>query len=252
MGLGGGQFSDRSWNASLNYLSGEHCIGTDGLEYVAVKPSGPKIGEIGPKIPGEDTEYWATTDRYTYLQQEIMRTKLPIGHMYLHIGSVVPTGTLVADGSEYSRASYPKLVEYVTQNNLLKTEEEWQLEAETNNGFCPYFSSGSSETLFRVPKFAPYIHISGSVENTREYLQPGLPNITGEIKLGSSYAPWTVVTTPGALSYTSVNGSFDNGTNTTGGLTNLQLDASRSNPIYGQSDTVQPESHKWVVLIVAD
>ena len=32
---------------------------------------------------------------------------------------------------------------------------------------------------------------------------------------------------------------------------NIGFDASRSNPIYGNSTTVQPESHDWVVCVVA-
>ena len=39
------------WNASLNYNAGAHVLGSDGLEYVAVSPSGPDVPGVGAKDP---------------------------------------------------------------------------------------------------------------------------------------------------------------------------------------------------------
>lgn len=39
------------WSASLNYNTGAHVLGSDGLEYVAVSPSGPDVPGVGAKDP---------------------------------------------------------------------------------------------------------------------------------------------------------------------------------------------------------
>lgn len=39
------------WDASLNYNAGAHVLGSDGLEYVAVSPSGPDVPGVGAKDP---------------------------------------------------------------------------------------------------------------------------------------------------------------------------------------------------------
>lgn len=39
------------WSASLNYNAGAHVLGSDGLEYVAVSPSGPDVPGVGAKDP---------------------------------------------------------------------------------------------------------------------------------------------------------------------------------------------------------
>lgn len=39
------------WDASLNYNAGAHVLGSDGLEYIAVSPSGPDVPGVGAKDP---------------------------------------------------------------------------------------------------------------------------------------------------------------------------------------------------------
>ncbi len=39
------------WNAMLNYNAGAHVLGSDGLEYVAISPSGPDVPGVGAKNP---------------------------------------------------------------------------------------------------------------------------------------------------------------------------------------------------------
>ena len=75
-----------------------------------------------------------------------------------------------------------------------------------------------------------------------EYKEAGLPNIDGQVNAVLYLGVGTAVST-GALSDTAVSDH----TNLSGAFAgnhdgNLKLDASKSNPIYGNSTTVQPKS----------
>lgn len=114
----------------------------------------------------------------------------PLGFHYLHPYETVPADSIICNGAMYSRALYKDFFDYITTQGWVKTEAEWQKIAMSNNGFCPFYSSGDGSTNFRTPKFAPYQQLA-------------------------------------------------------------MIDASRSSPVYGRSSTVQPESHEWVMCVVA-
>lgn len=95
----------------------------------------------------------------------------------------------------------------------------------------------------------------GSNEEVGEYQEAGLPNITGDMTnfAGASYVSnQNGVSSQGAFNvlYTgasnfrsySSGGQFD--------LNTISLDASNSNPIYGNSDTVTPSATKQLLYIV--
>lgn len=88
----------------------------------------------------------------------------------------------------------------------------------------------------------------GSEDGTFGYIEAGLPNITGDIgqNTGSGLRGGSEMSSLGSL-YLTRNGAYSyNGYSTSGGSDryDLHFDASRSNPIYGNSDTVQPPSVK--------
>ena len=76
-----------------------------------------------------------------------------------------------------------------------------------------------------------------SEDGTFGYIEAGLPNITGSIHDNEDGSGES-----GAL-YGSGTGSYSGHTQNPG-RHDLNFDASRSNPIYGNSDTVQPPSIK--------
>ncbi len=94
-----------------------------------------------------------------------------------------------------------------------------------------------SETdYFKVPTINS-VYIKADSSNIGNYLPAGLPNITGTVPL------WTGTSNAedGALKVTSVS-TQGLGSNVYRVYGRLELNASKSNPIYGASDTVQPES----------
>lgn len=126
----------------------------------------------------------------------------------------------------------------------MKTESEWQEIATRDNGFCPFYSSGDGSTNFRTPKFAPYQQIAMGVAQTTTYHQAGLPNISGEHDGNPR-----VSKASGCFKYLSSKKIVPAGQeNATYGI---RFDASRSSSVYGRSSTVQPESHEWVMCVVA-
>ena len=183
-----------------------------------------------------------------------------IGHMRLIFNlAEKDADEIIALGIAYNRTTYPELWEYVqSRPDLLLTETEWQAKyAETNGKFVPYYSSGNGTSTFRTPLLSAYAKGADSVDGVGNYLEAGLPNITGgqavpiyRISSESTDTIWS-----GALGKRYVNQSKadmpsvenDNGFyNST-----LFLDASRANPIYGNSDTVAPETMQGIWVIKA-
>lgn len=171
-------------------------------------------------------------------------TVRPLGFHYLHPYGTVPADSIICNGATYSRALYKDFFDYITTQGWVKTEAEWQKIAKRDNGFCPFYSSGDGSTNFRTPKFAPYQQIAITSGDVGNYHKAGLPNIEGE----HDGTPW-ISEGSGCfkdLSKTTiVPGGGASGTNS------VSFDASLYNPIYGRSDTVQPESNVWVMCVVA-
>lgn len=170
-------------------------------------------------------------------------TVRPLGFHYLHPYGTVPADSIICNGATYSRALYKDFFDYITTQGWVKTEAEWQKIATRDNGFCPFYSSGDGSTNFRTPKFAPYQQIAIASGNAGTYHQAGVPNINA-----SCY----VVTgdTSGAITTEGDTNLISDGARW-GGKTHMTFDASKSNSIYGRSSTVQPESHEWVMCVVA-
>ena len=171
-------------------------------------------------------------------------TVRPLGFHYLHPYGTVPADSIICNGATYSRALYKDFFDYITTQGWVKTEAEWQEIAKRDNGFCPFYSEGDGSTTFRTPKFAPYQQIAITSGDVGNYHKAGLPNIEGE----HNGTPWI---TEGSGCFkvlsktTNVPGGGENSRN------NVSFDASLYNPIYGRSDTVQPESNVWVMCVVA-
>lgn len=171
-------------------------------------------------------------------------TVRPLGFYYLHPYGTVPADSIICNGATYSRALYKDFFDYITTQGWVKTEAEWQEIAERDNGFCPFYSSGDGSTNFRTPKFAPYQQIAMGVAQTTTYHQAGLPNISGE----HDGNPW-VSEASGCFEYLSSKKIVPTGQEKA--TYGVRFDASRSSSVYGRSSTVQPESHEWVMCVVA-
>lgn len=193
-------------------------------------------------------------DDQTFLNQlaeklSKLGTVRPLGFHYLHPYETVPADSIICNGSTYSRALYKDFFDYITTQGCVKTEAEWQEIATRDNGFCPFYSSGDGSTNFRTPKFAPYQQIAMEVAQATTYNQAGLPNIEGDTGFNVGSIPLNTPSS-GAFYHKHVTTKHS-----VGSAYNIEpailFDASRNSKIYGASDTVTPESHLWVMCVVA-
>lgn len=138
---------------------------------------------------------------------------LPLAH-----NSAVPAGYLLCDGAAYSRTMFPDLFAAIGTT----------------------YGAGDGSTTFNVPdynaakRFAQGDTVAGTVK------QAGLPNITGDIRpMLTNRASGTMEVT-GAITFTQTQFGPQSGAGNYAGI--VAFDASKSNPIYGNSDTVQPNA----------
>lgn len=171
-------------------------------------------------------------------------SKRPLGFHYAHPFGTVPPDSIICNGAEYNRALYSDFFAYATEQGWVKTEAEWQEIANQNNGYCSYYSDGDGSITFRTPKFAPFMQIAIANSNVGNYHEAGVPNITGEISGIESNA--TVTKGAFYLSTTNGIGSGDSDHDNK----QIKFDASRESDVYGKSNTVQPESHEWMICVV--
>ena len=147
---------------------------------------------------------------------------LPVGSYIQFAGSQAPAGFLVCNGGEISRTTYSALFAVIGTT----------------------YGSGDGSTTFNLPnltdRFLQGSTTSGTVKNA------GLPNITGVVKdimyqtngQGDAGSIWMS------------NGNPSNvGSGDLRGYGQLNLSASRSSSIYGNSATVQPPALTCLICI---
>ena len=161
-------------------------------------------------------------------------TNTPIGTVLSFAGQVSPNGYLLCDGGSYAVADYPDLYNVI---------------GNTYGGDTEYFN---------VPNLIDRF-IQGSDTSGTE-IEAGLPNITGSINNSAGGSGDQFLTdSEGTLK---INGSLfiteyakrsniKNGDSSYNTPTGLGLDASLSNTIYGNSDTVQPPALTMAYFIKA-
>ena len=142
----------------------------------------------------------------------------PTGAIIIWSTSTPPEGYLICDGAAISRTTYAHLF----------------------NAIGTTWGTGDGSTTFNVPNFVDRYPVGlGTLGTVGTLLGQGLPNITGtctSYELGTYHGNMQ----NGALGITQ---SAERGVSGHGSqAVNINLDASKSNTIYGASDRVQPFS----------
>lgn len=221
----GGQYQ---WSAELDYNVGAVIQGSDNNQYLALQVSGPSsIGAKNP-IDQQNTAYWEiiqTVKEHNVDQnahKDLFDKVLPFftGDFKVSYLSTMD-GFLLCDGSAVSRETYADLFAVIRTT----------------------FGAGDGSTTFNLPDFRGRF-IQGANRDLGEYKEAGLPNITGGGSQFGSVRNSRYMY--GALFNNSFNNVRGTGTNDACGV---DFDASRSNPIYGASDTVQPPAISLNVFI---
>lgn len=191
-----------------------------------------------------ETEYWEEVQLGGATRNigEIVASTIPLTDAGLHLLD----GSLIQGSGIYS-----DFVDYIAGLDLTAsyfcTEQEWQNQV-TTYGVCGKFVYDSVNNTVRLPKVTGIIEGTTDVNALGDLVEAGLPNISGRSGYGgdrSIYANKIDGCFYQPNSTASVYRHYDQATQAP-----VIFDASLSNPIYGNSTTVQPQSVKVLYYIV--
>jgi len=169
-----------------------------------------------------------------------------IGSVKMCLQNSIPDGWLSCEnGQVVLRSAYPELWAWVQENAPLVSEVQWQAKAALQKS-VGYYSDGDGSTTFRLPRLVGFVE-GTTAANAGQFTEAGLPNIEGGVT--TSYAAYDAFA---VMSQSYGTGAIElkntkSGTGVVYGdssnpTVDMLFDASQSNSIYGNSDTVQPES----------
>ncbi len=134
----------------------------------------------------------------------------PTGSIIAFAGNALPAGYLLCDGSKVSRTTYKKLFDVIGTT----------------------YGEGDGSTTFTLPNLIDRFLEGNSAAG--KYYEAGVPNIKGAVEGNyNSSMP------EGAFKEVYTGYGFQSSGSVSRGFT---FDASRSSPIYGKSNTVQPSA----------
>lgn len=183
-----------------------------------------------------------------------------IGQIRFSINPNIEPGYLALNGQEVNRTDYPNLWEWVQQQvGFLVEEGEWQSISTAHNGNVGKYSVGNGSTTFRLPNLGCWVRgggTAGNASNVGKNLDAGLPNIEGTFSqstnISSLYS--SVGEFEGAFyaNLRDVAKQYQSGySGDSAGTYDLGFAASLPNAIYGNAETVQPESIVGIWLVKA-
>lgn len=106
-----------------------------------------------------------------------------VGDIYPISYTELDSGQLILNGQLISREIYGVLWDWLQKHpSLIKTEVEWNAYlASTNNVCCPYFSMGTTETNFRLPKYSgAFIRADSDITKINQFSEDTQRNILGQ------------------------------------------------------------------------
>ena len=173
-----------------------------------------------------------------------------LGEIFIYAGTDTPDNSLPLDGQIISECNivYPDFYTWVVNNGKTITLEEYETKM-SQYSQCGYFGLDTTTKTVRLPKIKAFIQNAESVSEIGEAENAGLPNITG------NWSGWNIMSIEGGnfsgafQSNWSANGVVATEMHNAGVWDNLNVDASRSNSIYGNSTTVTPDNVKYRYFI---
>jgi len=174
---------------------------------------------------------------------EILYSLLPLTDASLHIldGSIL-----------YNNGIYAEFVEYIRQlyndgqySNIFVSAAEFE-DSLISYGVCGKFVFDPDKLTVRIPKVTGFIEGTISREVIGDVVEAGLPNITGSIG-GAQHRSYTKNFSGAFTCREGGERCYNSGTSNS---LIYDMDASLSNPIYGASDTVQPQAIRGFMYIV--
>ena len=142
-------------------------------------------------------------------------------------------GYIKANGATVKASEYPRLLAWVQEAGMTVTAEQYAQD-------CSKYVYDRAQDKLTLPNMTGRVLMGGEQVKS---IEAGLPNITGSIHNITDFSDSAdTANLSGALSIIAENSDWIiSNTNTSNKIiTGLDFDASKSNPIYGASTTVQP------------
>lgn len=180
---------------------------------------------------------------------ELVPSVLPLTDAGLHLldGSLIDGNGIYGDFVDYIAGLY----EENPTASYFTSEANWQ-NTVTTYGSCGKFVYNTELNTVRLPKIFDIIQGTSDINALGSLVEAGLPNIEGEFKDDHTILKKDNSTNSGAIKsvYSQNVGRYGNSTAASEWGYGFVFDASNSNPIYGNSDTVQPQTIKVLFYIV--
>lgn len=174
-----------------------------------------------------------------------------LGEIFAFPGSVPPEGAYLLNGQQIAGCSelYPDFWEWITTTASLRLIDNDTYEAElASAGVCGGFVVDTASGSVRLPNIVNGTLWGADSTNIGQSLAAGLPNVDGRTIADDSEVSGNFA--DGAFYYGDEKGGAYS-YSTTGTSYWMYFDASRSNSIYGNSDTVQPPAIRvsWCIQV---
>ena len=231
----------RKYNVSETFNLGEWVLGEE---------SGDEATFYVSQIPNNTGN--ALSDTTKWLKKDFGSSR-NIGEIVASTIPLTDAGLHLLDGSLLQYGSYKAFIDYIANlyssnpsASYFCTEAQWQ-QSVTEYGVCGKFVYNSVNQTVRLPKITGFTEGTITPSSLGSLTEAGLPNIAGYV--GDSLSAYAGNRESGALYRTTGTGTAGYSTGGSGGWT-TNIDASRSSSIYGNSNTVQPQSIKVLYYIV--
>ena len=244
-------------NASIAILQRSRAYQVGDIAYHKALPSWARLecvraGTTGATLPDkikqaiENGGVMVTDGTVVWIIDDL-RDGTPVGAVR---GSLyLPAGYVKANGATIQRADYPRLVALADRHNL------WTDDVTANAGL---FGRGDGAATMVLPNWTDrMVQLAG--DGAGKSVAAGLPNIKSmqtraeiQMPLVGSADPKKTYGKGGFMEVHPEDGYFSGGSSGSGNRINygdVDFDASRVNPIYGASATVQPAAIKLIPII---
>lgn len=153
-------------------------------------------------------------------------------------------GYIKANGATVKASEYPRLLAWVQESNMTATAEQYAQD-------CSKYVYDAAQDKLTLPNMTGRVLMGGE---TVKSVAPGLPNITGVIPIDTgNYDTPPICDFAGAVYDESLGMQYSHVWSSDGYGKGqhriMRIDASKSNPIYGRSDTVQPPAISMIAQI---
>ena len=171
-----------------------------------------------------------------------------LGEIFAYPGAVPPEGAYLLNGQTIDGCNelYPEFWEWLTTAGVRSVDNDTYETELAATGVCGGFVINSASGSVRLPSVVNGTLWGADISNIGQSLAAGLPNIEGSL---------TATIGNGGAGDGALSASYYSAGRTSGGgnyfYQDISFDASKSNSVYGKSDTVQPQAVRvsWCIQV---